>query len=80
MTWLVALVPLAPGRKGLYAAASFLAALALTQPEYFLGNHGLRDQDWTVWLLLTRNALLVMSFAFLYRALGNAESKRHAAA
>jgi hypothetical protein len=70
MTWLVPLVPLAAGRKGLYAAATFLGALALTQPEYFLGNHGLRDQDWTVWLLLVRNALLVATFVFLWKALG----------
>jgi hypothetical protein len=80
MTWLVALVPLAPGRKGLYAAGTLLAALAITQPEYFLGNHGLRDQDWSVWLLLARNALLVASFVFLWRGLGDVEGERHARA
>jgi Glycosyltransferase family 87 len=69
LTWLLGLVPLAAGRRGLVAAATLLAALALTQPEYFLGDHGLRDQNWTVWLLLGRNALLVATFALLYRQL-----------
>jgi len=66
MTWLVPLVPLAAGRRGLHAAAVFLAALTLTQVEYFGGDHGLRDQDWVVWALLLRNALLVWSFVLLY--------------
>jgi uncharacterized membrane protein len=66
LTWLVPVVPLAAGRRGLAAAGALLAALALTQPEYFLGNHGLRNQDWSVWLLLARNALLVAVFGLLY--------------
>ena len=66
LTWLVPLVPLAAGRKGLAAAGTLLAALALTQPEYFLGNHGLRNQDYSVWLLLLRNAFLVATFCLLY--------------
>lgn len=66
MTWLAPLVPLAAGRRGLHAAAVFLAALMLTQVEYFGGDHGLRDQNWVVWALLLRNALLVWSFALLY--------------
>jgi hypothetical protein len=69
LTWIVPLVPLAAGRRGLYAAGTFLAALALTQPERFLGDHGFRDQNWTVWLLLVRNGLLVATFAFLYSCL-----------
>jgi hypothetical protein len=66
MTWLAPLIPLAAGRRGLQAAAVFLAALMLTQVEYFIGDHGLRDQDWSVWALLLRNALLVWSFVLLY--------------
>jgi hypothetical protein len=66
MTWLAPLVPLAAGRRGLQAAFVFLVALTLTQVEYFVGNHGLRDQDWSVWALLLRNALLVCSFVLLY--------------
>jgi hypothetical protein len=62
-------VPLAAGRRGLHAAAVFFAALALTQVEYFGGDHGLREQDWVVWVLLLRNALLVWSFVLLYRQL-----------
>jgi hypothetical protein len=69
MTWLVALVPLAAGRRGLHAAAVLLAALMLTQVEYFGGDHGLRDQDWVVWALLARNLLLVWSFVLLYMQL-----------
>ena len=53
-------------RRGLQAAAVFLAALMLTQVEYFAGDHGLRDQDWVVWALLLRNALLVWSFVLLF--------------
>jgi hypothetical protein len=78
MTWLVPLVPLAAGRKGFYAAGTLLAAVALTQPEYWQGNHGLRDQDWSVWLLLARNALLVGTFALLYAQLRDVEDERHA--
>jgi hypothetical protein len=77
MTWLVPLVPLAAGRKGLYAAGTLLAALVLTEPEYFFGNHGLRNQDWSVWLLLVRNVLLVATFALLYVQLRDAEGERN---
>jgi hypothetical protein len=76
MTWLAPLVPLAAGRRGLHAAAVFLAALMLTQVEYFGGDHGLRDQTWVVWMLLLRNALLVWCFALLYVQLGERRSLR----
>ncbi len=69
LTWIVPLVPLAAGRRGLYAAGTFLVALALTQPERFLGDHGFREQNWTVWLLLLRNGLLVATFVLLYSCL-----------
>jgi glycosyl transferase family 87 len=69
MTWLAPLLPLAAGRRGLQAAAVFLAALMLTQVEYFVGNHGLREQDWSVWALLLRNVLLVCSFALVFAQL-----------
>jgi len=72
LTWLVPLVPLAAGRRGLAACGTLLAGLALTQPEYFLGNHGLRNQDYAVWILLLRNALLVATFVLLYLALSEA--------
>jgi hypothetical protein len=66
LTWLVPLVPLAAGRKGLYAAGSFLAALAFTQPEYIVDKHGLQEQNWAVWALIVRNGFLVATFVFLY--------------
>ena len=67
LTWILPFVPLAAGRRGIYAAATFVAALALTQP-YSYGGH-LRYFDWTVWALLARNALLVATFVLLYSAL-----------
>ena len=67
LTWIVPFVPLAAGRRGLYAAATLTAALALTQPYSYGGT--LRDFDWTVWALLARNALLVASFALLLQEL-----------
>jgi hypothetical protein len=67
LTWIVPFVPLAGGRRGIYAAATFVAALALTQP-YSYGGH-LRQFDWTVWALVARNALLVATFVLLYGAL-----------
>ena len=80
LTWLVPLVPLAAGRKGLYAAGTLLAAVVLTQPASAFGGHGLRNQDWSVWLLLVRNAFLVATFALLYVQLRDAEGERHARA
>ena len=65
LTWLVPLVPLAAGRKGRYAAIVFLGVLSLTQFEYLFHKHGLQNQDWTVWVLLVRNAGLVAVFALL---------------
>jgi len=69
LTWLVPLVPLAPGRKGRAAAVVFFALLTVTQLEYLAGDHGLRQQNWTVWLLLARNGALVATFALLFGAL-----------
>jgi Glycosyltransferase family 87 len=69
LTWLLPFVPLAAGRRGLYAIGTFLVALALTQPERFAGDKGFPAQNWTVWLLLFRNGLLVATFAFLYLSL-----------
>jgi hypothetical protein len=73
LTWLVPLVPLAAGRYGTRACVTFVAALALTMPEYlFWGKDGVINQDWKVWLLLLRNGLLVWTFWLLYRALREA--------
>jgi hypothetical protein len=69
LTWIVPFVPLAAGRRGLYAAGALTVALALTQPYSYGGR--LRNFDWTVWVLLARNALLVATFVFLYTSLRN---------
>jgi Glycosyltransferase family 87 len=67
LTWIVPLVPLVAGRRGLYAAATFTVALAATQPYSYTGN--LLGFDWTVWVLLARNALLVATFVLVFRTL-----------
>jgi len=67
LTWIFPFVPLAAGRRGVYAAVALTAALALTQPYSYGGT--LRYFDWTVWALLVRNLLLVATFVLLYRAL-----------
>jgi len=67
LTWLLPFVPLVVGRRGLYAAGTLTIALALTQPYSYGGD--LRHYDWTVWVLLVRNALLVATFAFVYATL-----------
>ncbi len=69
LTWLVPLVPLAAGRKGRLAAGVFFVLLTVTQLEYLAGDHGLRNQNWTVWLLLARNGALVATFVLLLGAL-----------
>jgi hypothetical protein len=66
LTWLVPLVPLVSGRRGLWAAGTFVVVLALSMPEYlFWGRHGVEKQNWTVWLLLFRNGLLVTVFCLI---------------
>jgi hypothetical protein len=67
LTWILPFVPLVAGRRGIYAAGTFLAALALTQPYSYGGR--LLNFDWTVWPLLARNLLLVATFALLYATL-----------
>jgi Glycosyltransferase family 87 len=66
LTWLVPLVPLVSGRRGIWAAGTFVVVLALSMPEYlFWGRHGVEKQNWTVWLLLFRNGLLVTVFCLI---------------
>jgi hypothetical protein len=80
LTWLVPLVTLAPGRNGRRAAVVFFVLLSVTQLEYLAGDHGLRQQNWTVWLLLARNLALVGMFALLLAELrGTRRSQADAA-
>ncbi len=78
LTWLVPLVPLAAGRRGRNAAIVFFAVLSITQLEYLYHRDGLEHQDWTVWVLLVRNAGLVAVFVLLLAEL--AGSRREPAA
>ena len=77
LTWLVPSSRSQPGAEACGPPERCSLALALTQPEYLLGKHGLRNQDWSVWVLLIRNAVLVATFALLYaEELGRSPSRR----
>lgn len=65
LIWLVALVPLARGRRGAVAAALVLVAAAVTQ-VWAQGRYGdVVDLEPVVWAVLVRNALLVAAAAVL---------------
>ena len=64
LTWLLPLVPLVAGRAGRSATIVFAAAMLLTQVE-LRGWEGLHVDVWAAWVLLVRNALLVLLFALL---------------
>jgi hypothetical protein len=73
LTWLIPLVALTRTRL---ATLLLLAALPLTQAEVYWGNHGLRSANWSVWLLVARNLLLVAVFGLLVCSL-RASRSRH---
>jgi hypothetical protein len=58
LVWLVPLVPLVRGRRGVLASALFLGCLVLTQVENY-GFTGLRVAPWAVWTILIQNLGLV---------------------
>ena len=64
LTWLVFLVPLVGGAWRLHSTGLLIGALGLTQLEQH-GYVGLEIDDWAVWVLLLRNALLVLLFVLL---------------
>lgn len=66
ITWLVPLVALTRTRA---ATLLLLVSLPLTQAEVYWGNHGLRDANWSVWLLAVRNVALVAIFLILVKDL-----------
>jgi hypothetical protein len=68
LVWLIPLVPLVAGWRGRLATGLLLTALLLTQLENN-GFHGLRIDDWAVWLILVRNLLLVALLWLLVRGL-----------
>jgi hypothetical protein len=66
LVWLIPLVPLVGGRRGLAASGLFLAALVLTQlwfPQRYW--HLVAFEAGPTWLLLARNTLLVALAAVL---------------
>ena len=71
LVWLVFLVPLVHGRRGIAATGLLLAALGLTQLE-LQGYTGLTIESWAVWILLVRNLLLVTLFGVLVHAVADA--------
>ena len=83
LTWLLPLVPLVAGRAGRSATIVFAAAMLLTQLE-LRGWEGLHVDAWAAWVLLVRNALLVLLFVLLAlelrrrpRAAGPADPSLH---
>jgi hypothetical protein len=64
LIWLVPLVPLVGGKQGRLATPALLIALVLTQIEQH-GFVGLGIEDWNVWLLFARNAVLLGMFGLL---------------
>jgi uncharacterized membrane protein len=68
LVWLVPLVPLVARRIGLVASGLLLAILVTTQIEVVY-EHPLRAFGWPVWVLLTRNVLLVGLFLLFLAAL-----------
>ena len=68
LVWLVPLVPLVRGRAGVRFSVLLVAALVTTQVEVVY-EHPLRAFGWPVWVLLTRNVILVVLFCDLLREL-----------
>ena len=68
LVWLLPLVPLVAPRVAGRASAVLLAACVATQLEVH-GFDGLSVTDWSVALLVVRNALLVLLFVVLLRSL-----------
>jgi uncharacterized membrane protein len=68
MTWLVPLVPLVRGRRGLVASTILLACCVMTQNEAPGFNH-LHIATWVVFLILARNLLLLVILVQLVAAM-----------
>jgi hypothetical protein len=83
LIWLIPLVPLVAGRRGRTITAIFLACLLATQLEVNYGDWGLRNVNWSVWLLAVRHVLLLTVLLLLIRAaradMSSADSKKDVA-
>jgi hypothetical protein len=81
MVWLIPIVPLVRGRRGLWASALLAAALALTQVwfpfRYF--RLALHFEEGLSWLLLARDLILVTMTMMLIAALPSRDPNRLAA-
>ena len=77
LIWLIPVVPLVRGRRGLWASALLLAALVLTQvwfpSRYF--RLALHFETGLSWVLLARDLVLVALASLLVTGLGRAEPR-----
>jgi Glycosyltransferase family 87 len=72
LVWLIPLVPLVGGRRGLRASALFLVILGLTQiwSPYRYGDYHLLRDAWLVWVAVARDLLVLVLLAVLVRGSG----------
>lgn len=80
LIWLIPLVPLAAGRRGIAAAALFLAALVLTQlwfPSRYW--HLVAFEAGPTWLALARDAVLIGLLAVLAAAIPQERARSRSA-
>jgi uncharacterized membrane protein len=81
MIWLIPVVPLVRGRRGLWASALLAAALVLTHvwfpTRYF--RLALEFEEWLSWVLLARNLVLVAIVCVLVAGLRHWNANRLAA-
>jgi Glycosyltransferase family 87 len=72
LVWLIPLVPLVGGRRGLRASALFLVILGLTQiwSPYRYGDYHLLRDAWLVWVVVARDLLVLVLLAMLVRPSG----------
>ncbi len=76
LVWLIPLVPLVGGRRGVRAGALLAVVLGMTQiwEPYRYGDYYRHFAPWVTWLVIARDLLVVGLFALLARGLGrNAE-------
>jgi len=80
LIWLIPVVPLIRGRRGLTASALLAAALLVTQLwfPYRYWDLALRFGALESWLVLARDLLLVVLFAVLARGLADRDAERFA--
>jgi hypothetical protein len=81
LIWLIPVVPLVSGRRGLTASVLLAAALVATQLwfPYRYWDLALHFGTLESWLVLVRDALLVVLFVVLARGLLDGDAERLAA-